>query len=72
MLFVPASEEELEQFKKYADKRGLNVSEMIREVVLERIEDDLHLLVFQEAMFAYQRNPFSFSLGEVEIELGLV
>ena len=36
--------------KAYADMHGLTVSELMRESVLDRIEDEYDLKIFEEAM----------------------
>ncbi len=58
-------------FKKYAEMKGVSVSELIRQSVLERIEDEYDLKAYEKAMREYQANPTTFSLDEVEKELGL-
>lgn len=58
-------------FKKYAEMKGVSVSELIRQSVLERIEDEYDLKAYEKAMGEYQANPTTFSLDEVEKELGL-
>ena len=50
---------------------GITVSELIRKSVLERIEDEFDLKLYNEAIEEYKKNPVSYSLDEVEKELGL-
>ena len=65
------NDNETELFKKYAAMRGLSVSELIRQSVLERIEDEYDLKAYKKALAAYKKNPVSYSLDDVEKELGL-
>ncbi len=58
-------------FKKYAEMKGVSVSELIRQSVIERIEDEYDLKAYEKAMAEYKENPVTFSLDEVEEELGL-
>lgn len=42
--------EERDWIKSYADFRGMTVSELIRESVFEKIEDELDILAYNEAI----------------------
>ncbi len=57
--------------KKYAEINRISVSELIRQSVLERIEDEYDLEMFAKAMVEYKENPTTYSIDEVEKELGL-
>ena len=50
---------------------GMSVSELMRESVLERIEDEYDLKVYEEAMAEFKANPVTYSFDEVIAELGL-
>ncbi len=65
------NERESMLFKKYADINGITVSELIRQSVLERIEDEYDLKDYEKALAEYNANPVTYSLDEVEKELGL-
>lgn len=58
-------------FKKYAELNGISVSELVRQSVLERIEDEYDLSVYEKAMEEYRKNPVTYTLDEVKKELGL-
>ena len=64
---VRLNDEDTKLIKAYADMYGITVSELIRKSVLERIEDEFDLKLYNE----YKKNPVSYSLDEVEKELGL-
>ena len=57
--------------RRYAEIHGLTVSEMIRQSVLERIEDEFDLQVYHAAKATFDADPETFTLDEVEKELGL-
>ena len=57
--------------KKYAELNQMSVSELIRQSVMERIEDEYDLDLFNKALEEYKKNPVSYSLDDVERELGL-
>ena len=58
-------------FKKYAEMHGISVSELVRQSVLEKIEDEYDLKAYEEAMEDFKKNPITYTLDEVEKELGL-
>lgn len=65
------SDRESDLFKRYADMNGITVSELVRQSVLTRIEDEYDLQAYDRSMAAYLADPVTFSLDEVEKELGL-
>ena len=58
-------------FKKYAELHGISVSELLRRSVIEHIEEEYDLQAYVEAIAEYHENPITYSLDEVEKELGL-
>lgn len=65
------NDEDTMLFKKYAEMNGISVSELVRQSVLERIEDEYDLSAYEKAMKEYENNPVTYSLDEVKKELGL-
>lgn len=57
--------------KKYAELNGVTASEFIRQTVMERIENEYDTELFNKAVEEYKSNPITYSLDEVERELGL-
>lgn len=57
--------------KKYAELNKLSVSELLRQTVMERIENEYDLEIFDKAMKEYKENPVTYTLAEIERELGL-
>lgn len=57
--------------KKYAEINKISVSELIRQSVMERIEEQYDLEMFTNVMKDFEKNPVTYSLDEVEKELGL-
>lgn len=49
----------------------MSISDLIRQSVLERIENEYDLELFDKAMAEYKANPVTYSLDEVEKDLGL-
>ena len=58
-------------FKKYAELHGISESELLRRSVIEHIEEEYDLQAYEEAIAEYHENPITYSLDEVEKELGL-
>lgn len=65
------SDEDTMLIKKYAELNRLSVSELIRQTVMERIETEYDLELFDKAVEEYKSNPITYSLDDVEKELGL-
>lgn len=65
------SEEDTLLIKKYAELNRLSVSDLIRQTVMERIETEYDLEMFDKAIAEYKNNPVTYSLDDVEKELGL-
>ena len=64
------SDDDAMLIKKYAETNGITVSELVRQSVFERIEEEYDLKAFERAMEDYKKNPKTYSLDEVKKELG--
>ncbi len=65
------SDEESALMKSYAQMNGITVSELVRKCVLEHIENEYDLKAFRSAMEEFRADPETYTLDEVERELGL-
>lgn len=65
------NENDSELIKAYAEMNGISVSELFRQTVLERIEDELDLKAYEKAMEEYKADPVTYPLEDVIKELGL-
>lgn len=65
------SDEDTMLIRKYAEINKLSVSDLIRQSVMERIETEYDLEMFNKAIAEYKANPETYSLDEVERELGI-
>lgn len=65
------SQEDTEVVKSYAKLHNMSLSELFRQAVMERIEEEYDLNAYERAMKEYKQNPITYSLDEVESELGL-
>lgn len=68
-ISIRMTDAETEMVKSYAQMHGKTVSEFIRQAAIERIEDELDLKAYNEAIAEYRKNPKTYSLEEVEREL---
>ena len=57
--------------KNYAKLNKISVSELIRQTMIELIEDEYDLKMFRIAMGEYENDSITYSLEDVEKELGL-
>ena len=57
--------------KNYASLHNVSISELFRQAVMEKIEDEYDLQCYEKAMQEYKKDSTTYSLDEVERELGL-
>ena len=70
-ISVRLSEKDTELIKAYADINNMQLSDLIRNAVLEKIEDEYDLECYEKAIKEYKENPKTYTLEEVKEELGL-
>ena len=68
---IRISEENSKLIKAYAKAYGMTVSEFARRAMLEKIEDELDLIAYDKAKKEFDKNPVTFTLEDVEKELGI-
>lgn len=56
--------------KTYASMKHMSVSEVVRRAVIEQIEDEFDIREYFEAKTEFDKDPVTFTLEEVEKELG--
>ena len=70
-ISVRLSDKDTELIKAYADINNMSLSDLIRNAVLEKIEDEYDLECYEKAIKEYKENPKTYTLEEVKEELGL-
>ena len=55
--------------KKYAELKNVSLSELFRNALIEKIEDEYDLKAYKEAIKEYEKNPVTYTLEEVKKEL---
>lgn len=56
--------------RDYAKANNITISDLIRDSVLEKIEDDIDLKLYNQAMKYHKENPQDISFDEMMAELG--
>ena len=64
-ISIRVNEKERDLIKEFAELYGMNTSEYIRKIVMERIEDEFDLKAYEEAEAEFLKNPKTYSLEEV-------
>lgn len=65
------SKEDTLLVKSYASIHNISLSDLFRQAVMEKIEDEFDLECYEKALKAYHSDGTTFTLDEVEKELGL-
>ena len=68
-ISVRLSEKDTELIKAYAEINNITISELVRNAILEKIEDEYDLKSYEEAIKEYKKNPKTYTLEEVKKEL---
>mgnify|MGYP001626014536 FL=1 len=70
-ISVRLNDKETELIKTYAEMNNISLSDLIRNAVLEKIEDEYDLECYNKAIKEYKKNSKKYTLNEVKEELGL-
>lgn len=68
---IRMSDEELEIIKKYAELTGNTVSDVMRKAILEKIEEEFDIKVFEEAYKKHEVDNKTYTLEEAKEILGI-
>ena len=71
-ISIRLNDDDANLIKKYAALHNMTVSELVRKSVIERIEDELDLAAYEKTMADYKKNPVTYSMEEIEKDLGLI
>lgn len=70
-ISVRLNEEDIKLIKNYAEINKISLSDLIRNAIMEKIEDEYDLECYKKAIEEYKKNPKTYTLNEVKEELGL-
>lgn len=59
------NDDDAKLFKSYAALHNISISELVRQSVLEKIEDEYDLIAYENALKEYLENPITYSHEEV-------
>ncbi|MBR0427236.1 MAG: CopG family transcriptional regulator [Clostridia bacterium] len=68
---VRLNEDDEKLIKAYADINNISLSDLIRNAVIEKIENEYDLKCYYEALEEYKKNPKTYTMKDVKKELGL-
>ncbi|NLW39987.1 MAG: ribbon-helix-helix protein, CopG family [Tissierellia bacterium] len=71
IISLRISSEEDKLIRDYAKTKGISISDLVREAVMEKIEDDIDINIYTEAMKEHEENPQDISFDEMMEELDL-
>lgn len=70
-ISVRLNDEDTALIKRYAELKKISLSDLIRNAVMEQIEDEMDLKIYNKAMEEYRKNPVTYSHEEIKKMLEL-
>ena len=70
-ISVRLNDKEIELIKAYADMNNISLSDLVRNAVMEKIEDEYELECYKKAIDEYKENSKTYTMDEMKKELGL-
>jgi len=70
-ISVRLNEKDAELVKAYAKMNNISLSDLIRNAILEKIENEYDLECYEKAMKEYKENPKTYTLEEIKKELDI-
>lgn len=70
-ISVRMSKEELKLVKKYAEINGTTVSNVVRKAILEKIEDEFDIFLYEKAYDKYKEDSVTYTIEEANEILGI-
>lgn len=64
-ISVRLSDKDTKLIKTYAEMNNISISDLVRNAILEKIEDEYDLECYNKAMEAYKENPKTYTHEEV-------
>ena len=70
-ISVRLNEKDTKLVRAYAKMNNISLSYLVRNAILEKIEDEYDLDLYNKAIEEYNENPKTYTMDEVKEELGL-
>lgn len=64
-ISIRINDNELELIRKFAKFNGTTVSEVMRKAILEKIEDEFDILLYEKAFNEYEKTSKTYKLDEI-------
>lgn len=71
IISMKVTKEEHELIKRYAEIQRTTVSDVLRTAILEKIEDEFDIFLFNEAYQEYEKNNQTYTITEAKKILGI-
>lgn len=68
-ISVRLNEEDTTLIKSYAKLNKISLSDLVRNAILEKIEDEYDLECYKKALSKYKNNPKTYTLDQIKKEL---
>ena len=68
-ISVRLNDKDTDLIKAYAKLNNISVSNLVRNAILEKIEDEFDLTCYEKAMEEFKKNPKTYTIEEVKKEL---
>lgn len=65
-ISVRLNESDAELVRRYAELNNISLSDVIRRALIEKIEDEFDLKLWEKAMAEYRQNPVTYSHDDVK------
>ncbi len=65
-ISVRLNDEDTELIKAYAKLNNISISDLVRDAILEKIEDEYDLQCYYDAMEEFKKNPKTYTTDELK------
>lgn len=65
-ISIRVTKKESELIKKYAELNGTTVSDVMRQAILAKIEDEFDIFLYNQAFKEYEENPKTYTIQEAK------
>jgi RHH-type transcriptional regulator, rel operon repressor / antitoxin RelB len=70
-ISIRMNDKEMKLVKKYAELNGTTISDVMRKAILEKIEDEFDIFLYDQAYKAYEQDSKTYTIGEAKSLLGI-
>ncbi|KNH35617.1 type II toxin-antitoxin system RelB family antitoxin [Exiguobacterium acetylicum] len=71
VITIRLNDKEIHLIKEYAKAKGIMISALVRETILDRLEDDIDLQLYRDAKEAHENQSKALSFDDMMKELEL-